>query len=147
MITVNVGELLQCDDKNDIQTRGCDPCVALIVIYKKINSIEKKCAHFSLGIGGRPDQNRIEQSLNQIIQNHFPLLNINSVGITWGGRVQGMGGNIIFNRLVQYFNGQVIQQSQQNDSISTNGLQIVIANNQVWPWTHDPATNDIAEIR
>src|SRR6185437_14412306 len=55
MIVVNVGELLECDERDEIATRGCDPCVALIVIYNhgigdRGSQYIKRCAHFSVDI-------------------------------------------------------------------------------------------------
>lgn len=145
-MTVNVGEILECHAGEDIRTRGCDPCVALIAIYTLNGVITKRCAHFSVGIPGRLNQVVINAALNPVLQANFPLVNLTSAGFTWGGRTFGMGGDLIYNRLNQYFAGHINVQGQQADSLTTNGLGIQILNQQVWPWTNIPAANAAAEL-
>ena len=146
-ITVNVGEILECDQNNDVRTRGCDPCVALIAIYINGAITTKRCAHFSVGIAGPLTQSVINAALNPILMANFPLANINAVGFTWGGQSVGMGGNFIFTRLGTYFQeANIVVQSHQNDSLTTAGLEINASNGQTWAWTNDPASNALAEL-
>ncbi|NEP12207.1 MAG: hypothetical protein F6K14_18770 [Symploca sp. SIO2C1] len=165
-ITVNTGEILQCNQTDNIRTRGCDPCVGLIVIYVNENNAIKKCAHFSVNdpdnILQNADQNTINQVLNPILEEFFPLAgihfqnthfeNIHAVGFTWGGGAEGQGSNFIFNRLRGYFSEENIVIERENiDNITTHGLNIQIGyqnafNPPDWPWTNDPANNHDAQL-
>jgi hypothetical protein len=145
-ITVNVGEILECDETNEVRTRGCDPCVGLIVIYVN-EEVTKRCAHFSVNIAGRLTQDIINAALNPVLEAQFPLSNIKAVGFTWGGNAVDMGGDLIFNRLTDYFVEQpILVQSNENDSLTTAKLEINLLNNQNWPWTNDPANKLLAEL-
>jgi hypothetical protein len=146
-VTVNVGEILQCNQTDEIRTRGCDPCVGLIVIYVNGGNTTKKCAHFSVNISGALTQDIINAALNPILNGHFPLANIQAVGFTWGGCSPGMGGNLIYARLLEYFAGKPITSSNQRDSLTTNGQVIQLLNNQNWDWTNDPALNLNAQLQ
>ncbi|WP_327437879.1 hypothetical protein [Pseudomonas donghuensis] len=151
-VTVNVGELLECDGTDNIRTRGCDPCVALIVIYQngQNGAIAKRCAHFSVDYGPPYTQARVDASLDPVLTDYFPLNGntIRAVGFTWGGNAAGMGSVQIFNRLTQYFNGLDVQSSTTKDSITTNGEEILILDNQnQWVFTNQPASNSLAELK
>jgi len=147
-VTVNVGEILQCNQNDDIRTRGCDPCVGLIVIYNAGGANRlKKCAHFSVGFAGPFNQGNIDAALNPILAGNFPLPNIVAVSFTWGGGGAGMGSVEIMNRLNAYFAGQPgLAASAINDSITTNGDNIQILNNQNWAFTNNPALNQNAVL-
>ncbi|MEG4170597.1 MULTISPECIES: hypothetical protein [unclassified Microcoleus] len=145
-VTVNVGEILDCDQNDEIRTRGCDPCVGLIVIYVNAGNTTKRCAHFSVNIAGVLTQDRINAALNPILDGHFPLANIQAVGFTWGGGGVGMGSAFICVRLQVYFVGQPINWSAQNDSLTTNGGGIELSNGRTWAWTNDPPLNGYAEL-
>ena len=147
-ITVNVGEILQCDHTEDIRTRACDPCVALIVIYKNGDSVIKKCAHFTVSFDGRLYRDSIEQALKPVLQENFPLKHIHKVGITWGGNALGLGGDLVFSCLGLYFagiNGVIV--SSHNDSICSNGLDLCVSNGEIWNWSNIPASNGLAELQ
>lgn len=144
-ITVNVGDILECDQNDEIRTRGCDPCVGLIVIYNNgSGKVVKRCAHFSVGFAGPYTQANINARLNPILDNYFPQVNILAVGFTWGGGGAGMGSAFIYNRLTEYFAAVAPVQSETNDSITTNGNNIQILNGEVWPY--DPQHNNQAEL-
>ncbi len=150
MPTVNVGEILECDQNAEIRTRGCDPCVALIIIYTNGGITRKKCAHFSVNIAGPLTQAAINAALDPILMGEFPLpLPANAiVGFTWGGNNHGMGGNEIFTRLGTYFPAaNIVVQSNQDDSLTTAGLTINAMNLQVWGWTNVPPANLRAELQ
>lgn len=146
-VTVNVGEILQCDQNDEIRTRGCDPCVGLIVIYVNAGNTTKRCAHFSVNIAGALTQAIINAALNPILNGHFPLPNIQAVGFTWGGNSLGMGGDLIYARLQEYFAGHPITSSNQRDSLTTtNGQVIQLSNTKTWAWTNNSALNSDAEL-
>lgn len=147
-ITVNVGELLECDGSNEIRTRGCDPCVGLIVIYQNDPNgvVTKRCAHFSVGFAGPYTEARVNASLNPVLAAYFPLSNIIAVGFTWGGFSPGLGAEQICSRLTQYFSGHNVQSSNNHDSITTNGNAIQLLPVQVWDFTNNPAANLLAEL-
>jgi hypothetical protein len=141
-ITVNVGELLSTDD-DQIRTRGCDPCVALLVIYADT----KKCAHFCVSFAGPYTQANINQRLDPILEAHFPLEDIIRVGFTWGGQAAGMGSTQIMNRLAEYFGDHHPIFSNAYDSISsTEENEIAFSNLEVWPFTNEPPLNQYADL-
>ncbi len=149
-ITVNVGELLECDETDEIRTRGCDPCVALVVIYQngQAPALIKRCAHFSVNFLPPYTNAIMAQVMNPILAANFPLDgNIVAVGFTWGGNAAGMGSVQILATLTQYFNGLNPLISQDQDSISSNGNVIVLSNLQQWAFTHVPPENLAAELR
>jgi len=147
--TVNVGEILQCGKNIEIRTRGCDPCVALIVIYGNGESAVKKCAHFSVNMSGPLNQKRIDTALNPILEKHFPLPNISAVGFATGGESydRKMGAKEIFTRLAEYFPGdKIVAQSKKDDSLTSVQLGIRALKNNDWPFTNDPASNSDADL-
>lgn len=146
-ITVNVGEILDTDQTNEIRTRGCDPCVALIVVYDTGNAnLIKRCAHFTVNFPGPYSQERIDQSLNPILNQFFQLIGIVSVGFTWGGGSRGMGSDFICNNLEIYFADFNPIQSNTHDSITTNDQNLELLNNQIWDFTNNPAANSSADL-
>jgi hypothetical protein len=146
-ITVNVGEILETDQTDEIRTRGCDPCVGLIVIYDIGNGrLVKRCAHFTVNFTGPYSQARIDNSLNPILNQFFQPIGIVSVGFTWGGFTPGMGSNFICNNLGIYFADFNPIQSNNRDSITTNGQNIQFFNNQPWNFTNNPAINNNADL-
>ncbi|HBG07914.1 MAG TPA: hypothetical protein DDY22_20750 [Geobacter sp.] len=146
-ITVNVGEILECAQNDEIRTRGCDPCVGLIVIYDTGGgSVVKRCAHFSVGLRGPYTQAKIDNVLNPILANHFGKDHIVAAGFTWGGQGAGMGSAFICNNLARYFGDFNAQHSAENDSITTNSNVIEISNNALWDYTYDPSDNASAEL-
>jgi hypothetical protein len=147
-ITVNVGELLECDQNDEIRTRGCDPCVGLVVIYNHGGggNLVKRCAHFSVNFAGPYNQHIINTALDPVLNNYFPVVNIVAVGFTWGGGGAGMGSVQICNRLRAYFAGNAPIESAVSDSITTNANAIQIVNNQHWAFTHNPNHNLEAEL-
>lgn len=146
MPVTNVGEILECDQNDEIRTRGCDPCVGLIVVYVNAGNITKRCAHFSVNMAGALTQVRINIALNPILNERFPLDNIQAVGFNWGGGCVGMGGDLIYARLQLYFAEQQITMSNHADSITTDGQDIQLTNAEIWPWTNVPALNAFAEL-
>ena len=149
-VTVNVGELLECDQNDNIRTRGCDPCVALIVIFNNggAGQVVKRCAHFSVGMAGPYTQGHINAALNPILANYFPLdeSNVLAVGFTWGGYSPGMGAVQICNRLREYFNGLNVLESATQDSLTTNGNVIQALNMMHWAFTFPLPHNQEAEL-
>ena len=154
MIVVNIGELLECDETEEIATRGCDPCVALIAIYN--NGIGdhgsryiKKCAHFSveMDLRSKITQQRIETALNPVLTTCFPLTqNIRRVGFSTGGCCLGMGATEITSRLRSYFSEQLVVQWGNRDSLRTVNDVIWGFKNQIWPFTHAHRRNSYAEL-
>ena len=145
--TANVGEILDTDQYNDMRTRGCDPCVGLIVIYDQGNgNLVKRCAHFTVNFAGPYTQARIDQALNPILQNYFPQKDIVTVGYTWGGQSKGMGSDLIYNNLQAYFAAFQPVESNTNDSITTNGQNIQVSNNEQWAFTFNPPNNSFADL-
>ncbi|CAL2078115.1 hypothetical protein [Tenacibaculum sp. 190524A02b] len=146
-ITVNVGEILEVNQNNEIRTRGCDPCVGLIVIYDAGGgNLIKRCAHFTVNFAGPYTQDRIDQALNPILNNFFQPIGIISVGYTWGGGAAGMGSNFICNNLDIYFADFNPVSSNNNDSITSNGANVQLLNNQHWAFTNIPPLNNNADL-
>lgn len=159
-ITVNVGEILECDDKNEIRTRGCDPCVALIAIYEDEKLITKRCAHFCVNMAGSLNQNRIDNALKPILEKHFKLDKLKAVGFTTGGedyklekRQFSMGSKEIFLGLQKYFPGdKTVVKSSDCDSLTTAelGVKAVKLDKKTaenWKFTNNPAKNQDADLK
>ncbi|MBS1772040.1 MAG: hypothetical protein JST82_04220 [Bacteroidetes bacterium] len=142
-VIANVGEIVDTYDGEEVGTRGCDPCVGLVVIYENGT---KKCAHFCVSYAGPYTQANINARLNPILLANFPNVEITSVGFTWGGNTPGQGAELICNRLLEYFHNNVAVTSNTNDSIISNGDGVQISNLQVWPFTNDPASNQFADL-
>lgn len=159
MIVVNVGELLECDQRDEIATRGCDPCVALIVIYNhgigdRGSQYIKRCAHFSVDIRLPEGQRRapqrqqlVQTALDPVLEAYFPREHIRRVGFATGGNHRGSGAEDIVNRLRAYFQNHPIVEWVNRDSLRTANDLILGLNNQHWPFTHDPPHNSCAELK
>ena len=159
MIVVNVGELLECDESDEIATRGCDPCVALIVIYN--NGIGdhgsqyiKRCAHFSVDIklpmGAKQASGRqqlVQAALDPVLNAHFPLKNVRRVGFSTGGFSRNLGAEEIVTRLRSYFQEQRFMEWAKCDSLRSHNDMIMGAKGQIWPFTHENPANSNAELR
>lgn len=146
-LTANIGEIVECGANDDVRTRGCDPCVALIVIYGEPSKITKKCAHFSVSIKGPPVKEKVLKALDPVLTNEFPLKGVKAAGYAWGGANKRLGAEIIAERLAQYFKDvKDLVQVANRDSLSTKGTAIV-ASNDKWPWTNDPPRNQLADLK
>jgi hypothetical protein len=153
MVIVNVGELLECGHDEDIATRGCDPCVALIAVIAVTaghgGQHVKRCAHFSVNMRMPPriDQQRIDTALDPILRAFFPLNeNIRRVGFATGGQSPGMGAKEIMTKLEKYFGAVPWGKWENCDSLRTFNDLILGLKNQIWPFTNAFPDNEVAEL-
>lgn len=162
-ITVNVGECLTCKLSDDIRTRGCDPCVALIAI----SETKKTCAHLSVNAalpqkGALRDKEAgaiaafqrdsesgksVLKALDQLLAGHFPLADLTKVGFTWGGNNKQQGAELITDALAKYFSGkEIVESGASCDSLATIGDKIVASKNSDWKFSSKEPTNLLAQL-